>query len=74
VRNGKIYISYDDGTDVVIRDYEVYQTRGVMRFRGYFEDYRGNDIASFDFIKVAGTHTRAANNKPEELRIEAVKR
>ena len=74
MRNGKIYISYDDGTDVVIRDYGVYQTRGVMRFRGYFEDYRGNDIASFDFIKVAGTHTRAANNKPEELRIEAVKR
>lgn len=74
VRNGKIYISYDDGTDVVIRDYEVYQTRGVMRFRGYFEDYRGNDIASFDFIKVAGNRTRSTGDKPEELRIEAVKR
>ena len=74
VRNGKIYISYDDGTDVVIRDYEGYQTRGVMRFRGYFEDYRGNDIASFDFIKVAGNRTRSTGDKPEELRIEAVKR
>lgn len=74
VRNGKIYISYDDGTDVVIRDYEVYQTRGVMRFRGYFEDYRGNDIASFDFIKVAGNRTRSTGDKPEELRIEVVKR
>lgn len=74
VRNGKIYISYDDGTDVVIRDYEVYQTRGVMRFRGYFEDYRGNDIASFDFIKVAGNRTRSTGDKPEELRIVAVKR
>ena len=74
VRNGKIYISYDDGTDVVIRDYEVYQIRNVMRFRGYFEDYRGNDIASFDFIKVAGNRTRSTGDKPEELRIEAVKR
>lgn len=74
VRNGKIYIYYDDGSDVVIRDYEVYQTRGVMRFRGYFDDLRGNQLASFDFVKVAGNHTRAAENKPEELRIEAVKR
>lgn len=57
-----------------IRDYEVYQTRGVMRFRGYFDDLRGNQLASFDFVKVAGNRTRAAENKPEELRIEAVKR
>lgn len=74
VRNGKIYIYYDDGTDVVIRDYEVYETRGVMRFRGYFEDMRGNDIASFDFVKVAGNRTRSIGDKLEELRIEAVKR
>lgn len=40
----------------------------------YFEDYRGNDIASFDFIKVAGNRTRSTGDKPEELRIEAVKR
>lgn len=53
VRNGKIYIDYDDGYQVIIRDFETYTMGGRMRFRGYFDNYRtGEQMASFSLIKV----------------------
>ena len=62
VRNGRIYLSYDDGYDVIIRDYETYTMGNAMRFRGYFEDYRtGEQLASFNLIKVSERYSYAKN-------------
>lgn len=53
VRNNRIYLEYDDGSTIIIRDYDVYSMRGDLRFRGYFDDYRtGEELASFNLIKV----------------------
>lgn len=53
VRNGKIYIEYDDGYRVIVRDFETYIMGGRMRFRGYFDNYdTGEQMASFSLIKV----------------------
>lgn len=53
VRNNKIYLEYDDGSRVVIRDYEVYYMRGNLRFRGYLDDYdTKEELASFNLIKI----------------------
>ncbi len=54
IRNGSIYLDYDDNTTIVIRrDYEVYSVRGRLRFRGIFESYRtGEELASFNLFKV----------------------
>lgn len=53
VRNGKIYLDYDDGYRVIIRDFETYTMGGRMRFRGYFDNYdTGEQMASFSLIKV----------------------
>ena len=62
VRNGRIYLSYDDGYDVIIRDYETYTMGNAMRFRGYFDDYRtGEQLASFNLIKVSERYSYAKN-------------
>lgn len=62
VRNGRIYLSYDDGYDVIIRDYETYTMGNSMRFRGYFEDYRtGEQLASFNLVKVSERYSYAKN-------------
>ena len=54
VRNGKIYLDYEDGYHVIIRDYDMYSRNNRMRFRGYFDDYRtGETLASFDLLKTA---------------------
>ena len=54
VRNGRIYIDYDDGYHIVIRDYELYQSGRIRRFKGIFEDWETReDIASFNLIKVS---------------------
>lgn len=53
VRNGKIYIEYDDGYRVIVRDFETYRMGGRMRFRGYFDNYdTGEQMAAFSLIKV----------------------
>ena len=53
VRNGRIYLDYDDGYRVVIRDFETYSMNGLMRFRGYFDNYdTGEEMASFSLVKV----------------------
>lgn len=67
VRNGRIYMSYDDGYDVVIRDFETYRMGGTMRFRGYFDDYyTGEQLASFNLIKVAETRSMALDATEEQ--------
>ena len=58
VRNGRIYMDYDDGTRVVISSYSLSGTR----FSGTFNDYySGSYLADFDLYRVDGyyynTHT-----------------
>ena len=54
VRNGRIYMYYDDGYNIIIDRYDLYWRGGTQRFRGYFEDYdTGEQLASFDLVKVA---------------------
>ena len=54
VRNGRIYMYFDDGYDVVIRDYDLYYTGSTQRFRGYFESPDGRtDLGAFSLSKVA---------------------
>jgi hypothetical protein len=53
VRDQRIFIYYDDGYDVVIRDYELYDVGSTTHFRGYFDDaYDGTPAASFDLVKI----------------------
>lgn len=60
VNNGRIYIEYDDGYRVIIRDFETYYMGGNMRFRGYFDDYdTGQPMASFNLVKVAQRYSYA---------------
>ena len=60
VRDERIYITYDDGFQVVIRDWETYYMGNTMRFRGYFEDYHtGEQLASFNLIKVSERYSYA---------------
>ena len=54
LRDGRIYITYDDGYRVVIRDWEIYNEDNTQRFRGYFDDYDTDEtIASFNLVKVS---------------------
>ncbi|MBO5614795.1 MAG: hypothetical protein J5932_01560 [Prevotella sp.] len=48
VRGGYIYLYYEDGIDVVIRDYELVDDR----FSGEFLDSDGRHLASFDLYRV----------------------
>jgi hypothetical protein len=53
VRNGRIYMDYEDGYRIIIRDFETYWMGNRMRFRGYFDDYdTGETLAWFNLIKV----------------------
>ena len=53
VKGGRIYLDYDDGFRIIIRDYETYWVGGRMRFRGYFDDYdTGEQLAAFNLVKV----------------------
>lgn len=57
VRNGRIYLDYDDGYRVIIRDFETYFQNGRMRFRGYFDNYdTGEQMASFSLVKVTDSN------------------
>lgn len=54
VRDGKIYLEYDDGYRVIIRDYELYSVGRSAHFRGYFDNYdTGETMASFDLVKIS---------------------
>jgi hypothetical protein len=55
VRNGRIYLDYDDATNTVaIRDYNTYWNRGRECFSGFFEDmYSRKSLATFNLVKVA---------------------
>ena len=62
VRNERIYICYDDGYEVIIRDYETYTMGNTLRFRGYFDDYyTGEQMASFNLVKVSERYSYAKN-------------
>ena len=57
VRNGRIYLYYDDGYNTVIDRYDLYWRSNTQRFRGYFEDFdTGDQLASFDLVKVVDWH------------------
>ena len=57
VRNGRIYLYYDDGYNIVIDRYDLYWRSNTQRFRGYFEDFdTGDQLASFDLGKVVDWH------------------
>lgn len=50
VRNGRIYLDYDDGARVCISNYRLTN----YRFEGTFRDYRTGDyLADFSFVKIA---------------------
>jgi len=55
VRNGRIYIDYDDATyTVVVRDFDVYYRGGQRYFNGYFDNEQtGETLAHFDLVKVS---------------------
>lgn len=54
VRDGRIYINYDDGYRVIIEDYEIYARNSTLRFKGTFVNYdTGKPMAAFNLIKVA---------------------
>lgn len=53
VSNGRIYLNYDDNTDVIISDYSLDNSN----FCGYLTDRRtGRDLAYFRWHKVSNTH------------------
>lgn len=63
VRNGIIYLDYDDGTSVAIRNYRLNHNR----FTGEFIDYRSGDyLASFDFQKVNNWRYNRYNTRSGE--------
>lgn len=66
VRNGRIYIDYQDGYHIVIRDYELYSRGNSEHFRGYFENWdTGETLAAFDLIKVGGWSDWAKKHTPD---------
>lgn len=50
VEDGYIYLDFEDGSTVVARDYSL----DYSRFRGYFDDLDGYELAKFDLRKVDG--------------------
>ena len=74
VRDRKIYILYNDGFEVFIRDYEIYDVGSTRRFRGYFDDvHDGTTIASFDLVKVANMRSVADDEGAVEVTKEEFK-
>lgn len=63
VRNGRIYMSYSDGYQIVINDYEMYTFANKPYFRGYFTDWTtGEQIASFNLAKTSSWASWAKPN------------
>lgn len=53
VKNGNIYLEYDDGYNIIITDYKV-RMRDRLVFTGYFEDWdTGEQLAAFRLYKIA---------------------
>ncbi|MBQ7420470.1 MAG: hypothetical protein IJV17_07030 [Prevotella sp.] len=74
VRNGRIHIYYDDGYEIVIRDYEIYDVGRTTRFRGYFDDaYDGTPIATFDLVKISYMRSVADDGGAKEVSKEEFK-
>lgn len=74
VRNGRIYIHFYDGYDVVIRDYDLYYTGNTLRFRGYFESPDGRtDLGAFNLVKVSDWHDFSKKNTDNGLFDDAKK-
>lgn len=68
VRNGRIYMEFDDGYRIIIRDYELYSRGNSMRFRGYFDEYySGQQLATFDLIKTNGWRSYAKMHEMQPL-------
>lgn len=74
VRDSKIHIRYNDGYEIVIRDYDIYDVGKTMHFRGYFDDaYDGTQIASFNLVKVENLRSVADDEGAVEVTKEAFK-
>ena len=70
VRNGRIYIYYDDGSDIVIDRYS--QSRN--RFSGIFCDARTyEDIASFQLIKTSDNRYWAPTRSVKPAPTDSIK-
>ena len=68
VRNGRIYLYYDDGYNIVIDRYDLYWRSNTQRFRGYFEDFdTGDQLASFDLVKVVDWHDYSKKSQDNGL-------
>lgn len=53
VKEGRIYLEYDDGYNVIISDYKV-RMRDRLVFTGYFDDWdSGEQLAAFRLYKLA---------------------
>ena len=60
MRNGRIYMDYNDGYRIIIHDYDLYSRGGIRRFKGIFENYdTGERLASFDLVKTNDWSYRA---------------
>lgn len=68
VNNGRIYLYYDDGYDIVIDRYDLYWRGNTQRFRGYFENFNtGEQMASFDLMKVTDWHDYSKKSQDNGL-------
>ena len=74
VSSQRIHIYYDDGYEIIIRDYEIYDVGSTTRFRGYFDDaYDGSTLASFDLVKVSSMRSITAEEGAVEVPKEEFK-
>lgn len=70
VSNGRIYLYYDDGYEVVIDDYDIYSRGNSLRFRGYFVNNKtGESLASFDLIKTEDWSDRSASYAKKRTKV-----
>ncbi len=66
VINGRIYMEFDDGYRIIIRDYELYSIGSGQRFRGIFESWdTGRQLATFNLIKTSGWRSMAKEHAME---------
>ncbi|MGN0281492.1 MAG: hypothetical protein ACI4B3_04225 [Prevotella sp.] len=68
VRNGRIYMYYDDGYNIIIDRYDLYWRGSTQRFRGYFDNFNtGENMAYFDLVKVTEWHDYSNKNTSKDL-------
>ena len=74
VRNQRIYIRYNDGYEIVIRDYDIYDVGSTMHFSGIFDDaIDGTPTASFNLVKVSNMRSVADEEGAVEVTKEEFK-